>query len=373
MNKLEKQMKNLPKARLSRRRNLRLRWLIYKEMIKQYRARPFGQWELVWQHLVPAGVIIVVLALIVVIPGYSYASDQVTHGHWLYPVKESIEKVELGLADSEEEKTKVYNKLLDRRLAEAKVISHSLGDKDGALAATVNAAASLSAAADKSEQQAKQEVAAEAREVRARQADALIDIAQSVGVNAPGPTMDSIALALDKMKMKKPLRQMKPKEPKQLEEELTVENEAATTSEKVEKTETKASTTASAVETAATSSQGRSFGQAQKYQAEEARQTIEQLKGRINKLKQDFVTEEYDEDDAGTMVDRLNSKIDEAEDSAVRNNYNNLPDLFRVTEALSDNAKYFMKQAPGQLKKRKNKETGAGEPGSGVKSKKFDK
>lgn len=338
MNKLEKQLNNLPKARLSRSRSLRLRGLIYKEMIKQYRERLFGQRELIWRHLVPVGVTVVILALVVVIPSYSYASGQVTRGHWLYPVKETIEKMEVSLANSEEEKTKVYNKLVDRRLAEAKVISHTQGNKNGALTATVNAAVSFSAAADYSAQQVKKGVTAETKEKREKQVDVLIDIAQSVGVGAPEQTVDSIALALDKMKTKKTRAQVKPKET------FPIAEEAATTSGKVEKTESDTSTTGSVKLTPASRAKPRAFGQVKNFKAEEVKKKIEELKNKVNKLKKDFVEEEYDEDEVEVLVGRLNDKIDKAKDSAEKKNYGNLPGIFHSAEALSDNAKYFMRQ-----------------------------
>ena len=67
--------------------------------------------------MVVAGVL---LMLLIIVPGYAYASSSVTQGHLLYPVKTAIERVELNLSRTPEAQVKTYEKLAERRLSARK-------------------------------------------------------------------------------------------------------------------------------------------------------------------------------------------------------------------------------------------------------------
>ena len=139
-NDIFKQLNNLPKHKLSARADFKLRLAIRKKLITDQIQMPAD--FMVMKHFAPVAAAVVALFLIVAIPTYSYASSGVTYGHILYPVKETIEKVELALA-GEEEKVEKIEKFTARRLNEAEVLSQDYKEDNEALIATINKAVEL--------------------------------------------------------------------------------------------------------------------------------------------------------------------------------------------------------------------------------------
>ncbi len=197
---IEKQLNNLPKKKLSKRADFTLRFRL---------LMTFWQKKIIdfpvafsWPRLRLTPVIAVLLLIVIVtVPGYAYASASVTDGHWLYPVKTAIEQVELNLAHTPEAQVKAYEKLADRRLAEADILSKQGGEKEDNLVKTVDRAVSLTeSAADVAATAPSPEVKELVDQAQVEQTGALAKVAQNIGINAREDTVDRIALALDKVK-----------------------------------------------------------------------------------------------------------------------------------------------------------------------------
>jgi hypothetical protein len=121
MDNLDKQLNNLPKLRMSRRQDLRIRTRIFAMNFEQNLKIFFGSFNLTrlaYQSLA----VIFVLALITSLPVYAYASKNVTADSPLYFLKRGVENLELIVSPDYTE-IALHIKFADRRLAEAEVIA----------------------------------------------------------------------------------------------------------------------------------------------------------------------------------------------------------------------------------------------------------
>jgi len=208
MNNLEQQLNKLPKGRLRLIANIKIRWRLYL-LFWQRRIASLSL-ALVRVKLLPATTILIALALVLIIPTYAYASSNVTVGHFLYPVKQVIENIEIAVAISPVAKVNTYTKMAERRLAEASQLSQRQINQttNQALTKTVNQAVVL-------EEQAVNQTASIVSGEKANQAQAVVtqandvtleklsQITQEVGMESDEPTLDSLASAVDNLRQLK--------------------------------------------------------------------------------------------------------------------------------------------------------------------------
>jgi len=121
MTNIEDQLNKLPKGRLGLKADWRLRF-VFLRLRWQKRFTEYSS-LLVIKKMAPVVIVAALLLSLVYLPYYAYASEGVVKGNILYPIKQSIEKIELSLADTPAKKIEVYTKLAERRLAEAEKLS----------------------------------------------------------------------------------------------------------------------------------------------------------------------------------------------------------------------------------------------------------
>ncbi len=356
MDNLIKQLNKLPKKRLPLRADFNLRLKLYK-MIWKKRLNSFSQSvQLPRLKPVPA-LIIILLCLFIIVPGYAYASNQVTRSHPLYPLKQGLEKVEVSLAISAPAKAETYTKLADRRLAEAEVISQQKDDNNKeeiqeVLVETIAEAVQLSNKADQETQninkvQVQSQVQDTINKTKEIQQNTLSTIAHTVSIKAEEKVLDSIALAFEAFKPKWPER----KDGKgRLSEEMTststesgATSSPAITEEDEEKTETVKPFHPLPMATSTIVPKPEFKIPEIKNREEEVSASFNQLKDKLKNLKTDITEEEYESDDVNALFDRLDNKMEQAQRSWQEHNLNNFDVLIKSTEALTNNARHFIK------------------------------
>ena len=116
---LEKILNNLPKNKLSRYADLKIKFQLYRLLAFAYLKRLFTfnhQLTLLNKGLVAAMIVIIIFGATSV---FAYASDSVVPGNIIYPLKKAVEKLEQNIAPNKIAKIAVYEKQSVRRLEEA--------------------------------------------------------------------------------------------------------------------------------------------------------------------------------------------------------------------------------------------------------------
>jgi hypothetical protein len=119
MDNLEKILNSLPKNKLSRSADFKIRFQLYRLMFFAYLKNLFTfhhQLSFFNKGLVAALVIIVMFGATSI---FAYASDSVVPGNIIYPLKKAVEKIEQNIAPNKTAKIAVYEKQSVRRLEEA--------------------------------------------------------------------------------------------------------------------------------------------------------------------------------------------------------------------------------------------------------------
>jgi len=206
MDNLEKQLNKLPKAHLSKKGDLKIRLRLYFFLGSEKLALIKRSMVAHKVSVSSAALIIFILSLIIIVPSYAYANENVIPGHLLYPIKRGLENIELNMSDSPEEKAETYVKLADRRLAEAKVMGELNENKvePKVLANTINEAVEMDNKAKEEinlvkESKKASKVRSAVDKAQEQQVKKLVDIAQTVSIEAEEEVLDSVAMALEIM------------------------------------------------------------------------------------------------------------------------------------------------------------------------------
>ena len=116
---LEKILNDLPKNKLSRLANFKIKFQLYRLMFFAYLKKLFTfnhQLSFLNKGLVAALVVIVMFGATSI---FAYASASVVPGNIIYPLKKAVEKLEQNIAPNKTAKIAVYEKQSVRRLEEA--------------------------------------------------------------------------------------------------------------------------------------------------------------------------------------------------------------------------------------------------------------
>lgn len=346
-NNIEEQLNKLPKAKLSRKKDFVLRWQFLKI-----------SWRKSWQEvldiiklrkLAPIFTMITVLALIVFVPSYAYASSNVTRGNILYPIKQGIEKVELSLADTPNKKVEVYTKLASRRLAEANTLNNRESKQsENSLAETIDEMVELTVSAttivDTGLKNNRQEnVTEKIREAKRQQLTVMEKIANKQGLRASDKLLDSLVLAIDDLKKEKTNSDQENNVPK---------FKIATSSEayRFEHSQSAASSASTVfkIATSTATSTIKSRIEKDRVSQEIIEQYFDITTEHINSLKESLSSEDkkgdLNNEQTEEFFKRLDDRIQKVRDAINSGNLNQANGLIKSTEALSNNANSFIKK-----------------------------
>lgn len=120
MDKLDKILSSMPKAKFSRQVDIKVKFKLYRliflEKLKSFNALPAYKMALAYKGL---AFILAVTAIFSATSIYAYASNDIIPGTPLYPLKIAIEKIEQKIAITSTAKIDNYEKISNRRLQEA--------------------------------------------------------------------------------------------------------------------------------------------------------------------------------------------------------------------------------------------------------------
>ena len=346
MESLEKQLNSLPKAKLGLKADLRIRFALYRELLK--RGLPvFGRGFL----LKPAAAL-AILALLVacIVPGYAYASGNVTRGSFLYPVKLAVEQVELKLAINENFKAETLAKFSLRRLSEAKVLAEKDGgsEQEDNLKKTIDEAVALHREAGTAYDNAGHSAAESGPDgkvgrLEEKSESALKTVAQTVGLDADDELIDKISLAMEDVRNG---RRKTPAEPEPENESLSEETEATGTIQKQPEDQTEKPETGENygkenhenIKTLKPESSPDKNGGTEKNAADNKKEdAINDLKTEVDKLKTEVRGEEFRPGEVEKLFDHLDRRVKKLEDEKKAT-----PEDVNSAKAFTVNAKYFM-------------------------------
>ncbi len=120
MDNLEKDLFNLPKAKLSRQADFKIKFKIYRFLFLSRLQK--SKQALFHPHSLLARISYVSLLILVVLGStavYAASNDHITTGDTFYPLKKTIENVEQQLSFTKKSQVDTLNKLSERRLKEA--------------------------------------------------------------------------------------------------------------------------------------------------------------------------------------------------------------------------------------------------------------
>ena len=292
MNNLEKQLNNLPRKKLRLNADYLLRFKLYKAMW-QKKAAIYIQYFSFKKHLSPLAITIVLISLIIGVPGYAYANENITASHYLYGVKKAVEKIELTLTFSKEKKQEKQEKFIIKRLNEAEILSKNTGveEQNSALVKTIKEAMELRKKIV--EKEIKPQGFTENKEIK--QIKTLKKIANTIGIKAEEKVLNVVVEALETVKKTKPINEKK----------------------------------------------------------KNIKQNINMAQNEIEKLNNDFKNDVYQEEDVKILNKHFEIKIKKAKDAVKKNDINAANDIIESTKALTNNAKYFLKEKINKKNKKK--------------------
>ncbi len=311
MHDLEKKLNNLPKAKLGKRADFRMRYLIYKSIFIKFK-KEFNSIFHFEKHAFAVMVsLLLMFSIIVGVPGYAYASNEVTNGHFLYPIKKVVEKVEFTFTFSDDKKSEKLEKFAQRRFAEAEIISEEImeDELEYSLVETIEEALQL-------KKQAKNMKTADGLDDKKntnkqdKEIKILSNIAEQVGIGAEEKVLDTVAEALDNAKNK---------QVKEQKETSSMPQKKNINKQKLDEGEQKELIIKSKA----------SFGR---------------IKQEAKKLEEDLSSEGYNLLDVEILSQKLNFKIKKSEKALEKNDIEEVERILESVEALSNNAKHFIKK-----------------------------
>lgn len=197
MKNLEEQLKKLPRKKLRVKANFKIRIKIYiliaREKFKDL-SKIKSSRVLVFNKSVSFSLIIIIVFTSTSM--YAYASESVTLGHALYPIKKGIEEAEKGISITDDAKAKVYSKMSERRLDEAMELSEK---KEGGvnLVKTINEAAGDMEKHITLIRDSNKILSEDFYDTKIKKLEA---VAGNVGMEADEEVIDSVAIILDEIK-----------------------------------------------------------------------------------------------------------------------------------------------------------------------------
>lgn len=352
MDNLEKQLNNLPKAKLSFFSDIKIRFKLYRLIAKKESAYFNGSFTSKAFRPVPI-VLLLLLIVFSLVPAYAYASPEVTRQHVLYPIKQAVEKIEIKLASSPDEKAEVYSKIATHRLEEAEYLStKEEAYDDEVLRETIEEAIEYSVNAEQeidADEINNQEnnIVEKINKTKEKQVKNLEKVAQNIGLDVEDSILDSIAGAFDYFQSKDNSRNIADKKQPELklddsEEEIRDSEEVATSSPE------RGTTTPLNIKSS--SSRGTTVQKNIRQKKESfsdqinAREQLEQIKNNINDLKLDLEDPIYPEEETANLLDRLSSRIEKVENSLDLDDTQGISGQLKSIEALTNNGKHFIKK-----------------------------
>ena len=337
---IEEQLKKLPKAKLSRQADYIIRLKLYRLFWqKRFAGQKFYQPKF-------APVLGLFLFMLIAVPAYAYFNPSVNSSHFLFPVKTTIEQVELGLSFSPVAKYQTLEKITGKRLAELEKLSAEPSQaKTEAIINTVKAAIDYNQEADnelskisniKDLQAAKKIV----NNFKADYKNHLEQSASNIGVKANDEILGNISLALDRFSDRTDDRLG------------AVDKLWQTSTTRKHGFIINNNKNSTSVEDKLLTTENGQNQNISETSLDAARQQLAATEKNINQLKKDLPDEKYQADDVKILVNKLNDKIKKARGALESGDLKKSDELIKTTKAITNNARYFIRKNKDKNDKR---------------------
>lgn len=349
MDNLEKQLNRLPKARLrvgaDASLRLKLHLVIWRERLEGFRV-----WLSPSPRLAVAFLVLIFLFTTLSVPVYAYTSNSVTSEHFLYPVKQTVEKIELGLSLSPESKAETLVKISNHRLDEAVVLSNKKNSE--ALQKSLNEVVSLNQKAQDELLNAKKDLGVKIDEIieesKEEQIKKLEKVAVNIGVEAEDDAIENVALTMDFVKSYSKNKKERPEYRKENfntfpESDNKKEDGSIATTSEDEKQEALNEK----------NDKDNKNDESLKKMAEKISPTrqdkkdlendLEEMKKGVETLKNDLKKEDLKESDVKIMVEKLDNRVEKVEKMIEEEELDDADAVLKSTQAIKNNAKSFIK------------------------------
>lgn len=333
---IERLLNSLPKKKLSRAADLKIRFRLLRIQLAQaWHAADFSLAK-GWQAGLAS-----ILVLLIGLSGtgaYAYASDKVNRQSRLYPIKRTLETIEKTAAKSPAARTSLESKLAARRLAEARTLIDSSADPAGisdALDLTLTEARqniesankdleAIESAADRD--QAAEKLGAENR----KQAQRLEQIAGKLSLEGDEMIVDAVAATLENLEQQDGFLKKR------------------TSAAGIQPTSTPADRPEARPTTAATSPLAASSSEEAK--RSDDLESFNQLKSRVEAFKTEQKSKLRQQPNlkAEKFIKNLEKKIDQAESSIKQGDKEGFIKLYQATNALTNTADHFIASSTGK-------------------------
>lgn len=339
MKRIEEQLNSLPKFKLGRTTDLGLRM---KFLAMDIRKGFGGLFTLMTNRRFRMAISTsaVVLVVVVSVPVYAYASEAVSEGHLLYTIKKGVENIELALKTSDEGKAKTYAKFSERRLEEAAYLAQVSEENEEQVKtiieeALVNGRKSQEALIRIENIEVQEKTKEDIQEKKQAQQKKLEEIAQKFGLDEDEATIDAVALALEEVKL--PPGQVKKNYRFNSRFPVAHEKRASTTiSTTTRERERQYEERVDGLE----ESDNEEISDINDYRSE-AKNAIQRSSQRADELLE--LKNEYDEEEVDSLIQKINKKIESAEEDLAKGNLKEAEGELEATEAWTNNAKHFLK------------------------------
>lgn len=335
---IEEQLNKLPKGKLSRRTDFKLRIAFLKLKLQKQSAN--FNFSSAFRKMSPAIIAMILLLSLVYLPYYAYASENVIRGNILYPIKQGIEKIELVLADTPAKKVAVMAKLAERRLAETEKLSEdeSMAANDN-LAATINEITNLTTEAafeakSKLNPDEKKEVDDKIFQIKERQLEKMEKIANKFGLKASDDLLDSLAVNIDDLKKDKQVKN-------NFSEVLSIVKISTSTRSHEFLPRVGNKSGSSTVSTSTAAAKRETAGS--KIDEKNISDSWNNANEQISLLKERLLSDGISERDFSDLFNKLDDRLTKAQAAINSGNFNQANGLIKSTEALSNNAKHFLR------------------------------
>jgi hypothetical protein len=338
MNNLEEQLNKLPQAKLSKKIDLYLRFNFWKLSWQNY-FKDLSSFFII-KRLASVAMVVILLSFLVGLPYYAYASSDIVRGNILYPLKQGVENIELGLANTPEKKITVLTKLASRRLTEVNKLSQQASAQtDSNLAQTINQMVSLTTQADEdasstSKTEQKTSTKNKIESIKQQQLASVENIAKKRGLKASDQLLDSVALAIDNLKQEREIQHFS--------DNSQVTPETASTTFYQFFGHDRMNIASTSVKTS-TSTEKKTDGNIIKFNQEISTKSLENIRERVNILKNSLSQEGAAPDDTNNLLQRLDNRLNKAQSAIDSGNFNQAQGLIKSTDAISNNAKHFLR------------------------------
>ncbi len=311
MKDLEKQLNNLPKAKLAKKAQIKILLIIFNSLKKDFLGfRLF---------LKPAFAFVLLFALL--LPAtYAYGSENVGQGHILFPIKKSIENIELAFTFDKGKKIEKKDDFLSKRIEETQIMINISKEREEEIIESIESAFKVRQEIEEEKNKINnQNLTEKIENSDIKRIETLNRIAEDVGLDGAGKIIDYVSVSLELMSG-----------PKGFVKEEIIKSIIPATGEQVK-------------------SNGNAYG----VEKQEVKNSIEQIKKDFSEFEDELKEKQYEQKEIEKARGRVKEKINNAENAVDNGQVEESRKIIEISRAFMNHANKFM-SSPGNSDSKKS-------------------